>query len=252
MKLALLLPGFLDSPDYLHMRTFEKRLRELGYTTERLDPCSLWKTGNIKNYSITNYLEQIKNRVLFYKNSNPEEIVLIGHSMGGFTSIIAGGRITEVTKIVSLCAPPDRIKSAEDWSGKQFRHSERDLPDNPKQFRGFDVPYSFAEDGLQYSAVEEVKQIDKPLMIFIALDDTVVPPELTEEIVTNANKPFVVRQENMGHDFRHSQKECEIVMDKIEKFLLLRPTGKLFWEESWIASACLSPDQDLGELRDSQ
>lgn len=220
MKLALLLPGFLDSPDYLHMRTFEKRLRELGYTTERLDPCSLWKTGDIGNYSITNYLEQIKERVLSYKNINPEEVVLIGHSMGGFMSIIAGGRISDVTKIVSLCAPPDRVKSAEDWNGKKLRHSERDLPDNPKKFRSFDVPYSFAEDGLQYSAVEEVKKIHKPLMVFIALDDTVVPPKLTEEIVTNANKPYVVRQENMGHDFRHSQKECEIVMGEIEKFLL--------------------------------
>lgn len=31
MKVALLLPGYLDSPDYLHMQTFSKRLSELGY-----------------------------------------------------------------------------------------------------------------------------------------------------------------------------------------------------------------------------
>jgi esterase/lipase len=219
MKIALLLPGYLDSPDYLHMITFEKRLREMGYTTERLDPCNLWKTGDINNYSITNYLEQIKERVSFYKKQSPEEILLIGHSMGGFMSIIAGGRISEVTKIVSLCSPPDRKHVIKKWENK-YKHSERDLPDYPKKFRAFDVPYSFAEDGLQYSACDEVRNIHKPLMIFIASDDTVVPPEDTEEIVKNANNPYVVRQPNLGHNFRHSQEKCNLVMGHIEKFLL--------------------------------
>jgi hypothetical protein len=38
MKVALLLPGYLDSPDYLHMMTFENMLKELGFVVERLDP----------------------------------------------------------------------------------------------------------------------------------------------------------------------------------------------------------------------
>jgi pimeloyl-ACP methyl ester carboxylesterase len=221
MKLALLLPGYLDSPDYLHMKTFEKRLKELSYTVERLDPCNLWKTDDVNNYSITNYIKQVKERVDVYKDQNPEEIILIGHSMGGFTAIIVGNRINEVTKIVSLCPPPDRHGSLEEWKGTGFRHSKRDLPEDPKKFRIFDIPYSFAEDGLQYSALEEVKKSHKSLMIFIALDDVIVPPELTEEIVKNANSPYVVRQEKMGHDFRFSQEECNIVMTKIEEFLKL-------------------------------
>jgi esterase/lipase len=219
MKVALLLPGYLDSPDYLHMMTFEKGLKKLGYTTERLDPCGLWKTGDIKNYTITNYIKQIEDRVDTYKKQNPSETVLIGHSMGGFVSIIAGSKISEVSKIVSLCSPPDRLGSAEDWEGKEYRHSKRDLPGETKKFKTFDVPQSFAEDGLQYSAVEEVKKMHKPLMIFIALEDTVCPPELTEKIVAHANSPYVVRQPGMGHDFRHSRKECDIVWRRIQYFL---------------------------------
>ncbi len=220
MKLALLLPGYLDSPDYLHMKIFEKGLKKLGYTVERLDPCNLWGTGNLQNYTITNYIKQIKDRVELYRQMSPTEVVLIGHSMGAFTSIIAGNRIKEVTKIVSLCPPPDRHRSEAEWKNHGgFRHSERDLPDNPKKTRAFDVPYSFAKDGLQYSTCDEVKNIHKPLMVFIALNDTVVPPELTEEIVKNANNPYVIRQPNMGHNFRHSETECNIVMGEIEKYL---------------------------------
>jgi esterase/lipase len=224
MKVALLLPGYLDSPDYLHMMTFERRLNKLGYTTKRLDPCGLWKTGDIGNYTITNYLKQIEETVDSYKSQNPEDILLVGHSMGGFMAIIAGNRIKEVTKIVSLCAPPDRIKQAKDWKGQHFRRSERDLPNDPHIYRSFDVPYSFAEDGLIYSAVEDVRKIHKPLMIFIALDDTVCLPASTEELVVHANNPYVIRQEHMGHDFRHSQKECDIVMGHIENFLLKKNT----------------------------
>ncbi len=219
MKIALLLPGYLDSPDYLHMITFEKRLKELGYTVERLDPCHLWQTGDVNNYSITNFIKQINERVESYHDQNPDEIVLIGHSMGAFTSIIAGSRIVGVTKIVSLCPPPDRYGSEKEWKGTGFRHSKRDLPNNLNDFRSFDIPYSYAKDGLQYSARDEVRKIKKPLMIFIALDDVVVPPELTEQIVANANNPYVIRQPNMGHDFRFSQEECNIVMAEIERFL---------------------------------
>lgn len=32
MKIAVLLPGYLDSPDYLHMKFFDTRLTRLGYT----------------------------------------------------------------------------------------------------------------------------------------------------------------------------------------------------------------------------
>lgn len=218
MKVALLLPGYLDSPDYLHLVTFEKRLKELGYTVERLDPCNLWKTGDVDSYTITNFIKQIKDRVDYYKNQSPEEIVLIGHSNGAFTSIVAAARIPEVTKIVSLCPPPDKEGSEHKWVNG-LRVSKRDLPDNPKEFREFAIPNSHIKDAVQYSAVEDVKKIHKPIMIFIALDDTVVLPEWTEEIVSNANDPYVVRQPGMGHDFRFSQEQCDIVMSEIEKFL---------------------------------
>ena len=219
MKVALLLPGYLDSPNHLHMRVFEKRLSELGFTVERLDPCHLWETGDADSYSITNYIKQIRERVEFYKDQNPEDVVLIGHSLGGFTAIIAGSRIPEVTRIVSLCPPPDRIGPSLRWEENKPRHSKRELPDDPGQYKAFDIPYSFVDDGFQYSAIEEVKNLYKPIMIFIALEDKSIPPADTERIVANANNPYVVRQPNMGHDFRQSQEECNIVMAEIEKFL---------------------------------
>lgn len=219
MKLAFLLPGFLDSPDYLHLKTFEKRLVELGYTVERIDACNLWTTGNANNYSITNYLKQIEERILTYMNQKPEEIVLIGHSLGGLTSLIAGSRNPLVTRIISLCSPVDISNLSKKWSGKSLKHSERDLPNNPNEKRSFEIPYSFVEDGLQYSALSEIEKIRKPVMLLIAMEDTSVLPTETERLVSKANNAFVVKQSGIGHDFRLSQNDCNVVMGQIEKFL---------------------------------
>lgn len=219
MKVALLLPGYLDSPDYLHLVTFEKRLTELGYTAERIDPCHLWETGDVRNYTLSHYLEQVGRKVAFYSQKGATEIVLIGHSLGGFCAILAGARMTEVTKIVALCPPPDIKIVTKTWDTGLPRKSQRDLPNDPTQSRSFSVPYAFLQDALQYSAQEEVKKISKPLMILIALNDETVLPATTEQIVTNAKDPHVVRLPNMGHSFRRSQEETDVVMGEIEKFL---------------------------------
>lgn len=219
MKLVLLLPGYIDSPDYLHMMIFDKGLSKLGYTVERLDLGNLWRTGKADNYTITNFISQIRERIEYYKDQKPEEIVLIGHSRGAFTAMIAGNRINEVNRIVALCPPPDIKASVGKWVNKGNRVSKRDLPSNSDEFVEFSIPYTYVEDSLRYSAIEEVKNINKPLMIFIALNDTVVKPELTEQIVASANNPYVVRQSNMGHDFRYSENDTRIVLEEIEKFL---------------------------------
>jgi esterase/lipase len=220
MKFALLLPGYLDSPNYFHLITFEKRLKDLGYTVERLDACNLWQDGDVANYSITNFLQQIKNRIDFYKDQNPEEVLLLGHSNGGFTAIIAGSKFPGITKIIALCSPPDKTGSEIKWKNG-LRVSKRDLPNISNQLREFSIPISYLKDALQYSAVDEVKNIKKPLMIFIGLSDEVVPPVETEEIVAAANNPYVVRLEGIGHDFRKSEEQTNCVADEIIKFLRL-------------------------------
>lgn len=219
MKVALLLPGYLDSPDYLHLVTFEKRLKELGYTVERLDPCNLWETGDVNNYSVTNYIKHIKDRIDHYKNQPTEEVVLIGHSLGGFTSILAGNLLPEVTKIVALCPPSSIERLGKKWEDKSFRISKRDLPNRGSKYREFNIPLTFVKDARKYSAIKAVCEIKKPLMILIGMADTSVAPKETEILISSAIDPHVVRMQEIGHDFRFSQEECNVVMTEIEKFL---------------------------------
>jgi esterase/lipase len=219
MKVALLLPGYLDSPDYLHLKTIASTLAEIGYEAEALDPCRLWETGNQNGYTVTNYLKQITDRLAYYSQKSPSELVLIGHSLGGLLSIIAGSQNSNVTRVVSLCAPPDLHTVLQMWKGRSLRISRRDLPRHPSQYRYFEIPITFAEDAIRYSAVEVVNRLSKPLMIFIAGKDTTVLPESTAEIVKNAGHPHIVREAELAHNFRLNPQHCQLVADHIRDFL---------------------------------
>ncbi|MEI8067902.1 MAG: alpha/beta hydrolase [Candidatus Shapirobacteria bacterium] len=220
MKLAIICPGYLQSPDYLDLVNISNRLEKLGYKTERIDPCALWETGDVKNYNTTNYLKTIKDTIDSYKNENLEEVVLVGHSFGGFVVIIAGNRFKEVTKIVSLC-PAFSFKSLSKWDENGIRHSERGLPNDPFKFRIFDVPVSFCEDRNKYSASTELKNLHKPLMVLAALEDDKVSLADIEKELKVANNPHLVKIPNMGHNFNKTLEESNPVADEIEKFLSL-------------------------------
>src|SRR5690606_8838883 len=111
-------------------------------------------------------------------------------------------------------------ESLKKWKNNEVRSSKRDLPENKEKYRIFDIPRAFALDAQNYSAINAAKSINKPLMIFIGLDDKVVLPATTEQLVHATTDSYIVRKEGIGHDFRKSEKDIFLVMEEIEKFLL--------------------------------
>lgn len=68
-KLAVLLPGFLDSKDYAHMVGLEQDLSKIGFTTVRFDPTGTWESsGTINDYSFTQYLSDVTSVINFMDN----------------------------------------------------------------------------------------------------------------------------------------------------------------------------------------
>ena len=221
MKLVLLLPGYLDSPNYFHFKFFTTRLEKLGYTVERPDFCRLWETGNTKNYNTTNFLKDIKYTIDSYKDKKPTEIVLIGHSFGGFMAIIAGNKFKEVTKVIGLCPAVYFAESNDNWDKTGNRYSTRDFPDDSEKIREFNVPFSFVQDREKYSVDKALEELNKPLMVMISMKDTTVLPEWIEKALKKSKNPYIIRMENMGHSFRRSEADTNLVTAEIEKYLKL-------------------------------
>ena len=220
-KLALLLPGFLDSPDYLHMNIFSDELKLMNYDVIKIDPCNLWKSkGNINNYTITNYIQQIRD-IVQSVNKNYSEILLIGHSMGGFVAIISATLIDYVTKVVALCPPAELdIITQHKWNSDGFRISKRDLPEDKTRFVKFIVPISFAKDASKYSAIKSARKLHIPLIIIICNKDKVVNPLETKRICIPGKENIkLIRIDKLGHDFRLNRNETITVWREIANYI---------------------------------
>lgn len=216
LKLALLLPGYVESPDYRHLVVIDSLLTTMGYTVIRVDACHLWQTGDGQNYTTTNYINQVKKIVESYLTRKPTEIVLVGHSLGSLVALQVGNAYQQIVKIICLSPPVHLDKSDHKWVNG-FRISKKDLPDRPSEFREFTIPYSFVEDRKQYSMSGSLKNNKKSLLIIMGEDD----PSIVEfqSLVDDLNLSNFIKIKNMDHDFRQSDKLCNQVALEIKNFL---------------------------------
>jgi len=220
-QLAIFCPGNLDSKDYKHMVDLANGLNKQGYTVVIFEPSGTWESdGDISDYTMTQYLEDVKN-VLEYMlgQANFKYILLGGHSRGGQVSILYAARDSRISLVLGIMPSSRRTmmgKRYDEWKKTGFRVSLRDLPNDKSQKREFRVPFSSAEDVIQYDVVEDVKRIKVPIILIAGeLDDTVLP-EYVKEIFDSANEPkrFIIIP-GIGHDYRFNDSEVALVNEKI-------------------------------------
>lgn len=215
--LAVLLPGFLDSKDYLDLATLARVLETKGYFVVRFDPAGTWESGgDIKNYTMTQYLKDIKrviDRVKSWSGMAFDKTTVIGHSFGAQVSISYGCR-NDVSGVVAIMAPysPWRNMSREEWEKTGFRTSERKNPPPDNGYRTYKVPLSFAVDRSRYDTLNEVKSLNVPLILIVGSEDNTVPPEDVMKIYKAANQPKeIVILDGVGHDYKADPAQTGVV-----------------------------------------
>lgn len=219
-KLAILCPGYLDSKDYRGLVGLAETLEEQGYTVVRFEPTGTWKSeGDISDYTISQYLEDVKN-VLEYmlSQTNYKQILLGGHSRGGQVSILYAARDSRISIVLGIMpsSGPIQGQRREEWEKAGVSISQRDLPNDKNKTIEFRVPFNHVLDRDQYDAVGDAKKIKVPIILIAGELDDLVPPDEVKEIYNNTNEPkkFLVIP-NIGHNYRHNDNEVKIVNEKI-------------------------------------
>jgi len=219
-KLAILCPGYLDSKDYRGLVGLAEMLQEQKYTVVRFDPTGTWESeGDISDYTMTQYLEDIKN-VLGYMLYQPsyKYVLLGGHSRGGQMSILYAARDSRISLVLGIMpsAGPTTGEQREEWKRAKIKVSQRDLPDNKDKSIEFKVPFSHVLDRDRYDVVGDVKKVIVPIILIAGGLDDIVLPEDVKEIFDNANEPkkFLVIP-GIGHDYRHNDSQVLLVNKKI-------------------------------------
>ncbi len=226
-KIAILSPGFLDCPKSLKMHIFAETLSTLGYATCIVDPCGLWYGKQHELYTLKGYLRDIRRALGIMKNRvlKPKNILLLGHSIGGYLSVIAAHQNPEVSQLAIFCAPSDLsfIAKDENWKNTGIKISKRTNINHfqPKENRTFELPYSLAEEMLQSNALDLIGKISANTMFFTALDDEVVPQENSSRLIKAACQENVAYQAEIGcvgHHFNYDIATTKRVAMHIKKY----------------------------------
>ncbi len=224
-KLALVLPGKLDTKDYAHMKSHVHYLSGLGYFAVSFDPPGTWESpGDISLYTMTNYLKAINELIEHYGN---KPTFVMGHSRGGSMAMLAGitnPHIEKFAAVMSYYSFKPEIHGEypnQEWKTKGYHLSKREIPgaefsDERKEFK---LPYSFLEDQIQYDMEEGLRKSKKPKLFFFGTKDILVKPEVVNHAYSIASEPKKLHTLNTGHRYRHDEALIEEVNTTVGDFL---------------------------------
>lgn len=218
-RLALVLPGRLDTKDYAHMRSHVDLLASKGYFAVSFDPPGTWESkGDLSIYSATNYIKAIKELIDYFGN---RPTILAGHSRGAGMATIAGTRFEEVIGFVSIMGKAS-YKSKKDpkWEKDGSKIHTRDTPlEYAERTKTFDLSYDFVRDSWQYDATDDLKVCKKPKLFVAGDKDALVSLSVIEEIYNISAEPKKLVVLNSGHDYRKDEKLIEEVNELIGEFI---------------------------------
>lgn len=87
-KFAIVIPGRLDTKDYIHNTSLVDSLASRGYFALSFDPPgTCGSSGDIQLYTTTNYLKAVDELINYFGS---KMTVLAGHSRGGTIAMLAG------------------------------------------------------------------------------------------------------------------------------------------------------------------
>ena len=219
-KFALIIPGKLDTKNYANMVSHVNYMANKGYFALSFDPPGTWESqGDIKIYTMTNYLKAINEIISHYGN---KPTVIIGHSRGGRMAELAGAINPHVEGFVSIMGTlrQENINIKKDEWEEKYAVSLRDLPPGGgEKIKKHVLPYSFYEDEINYQLTDEIKHSKKPKLFFLGKRDTILNPQIIRDAYKLFSQPKELYELDSGHDYRLDLKIVDEVNNVIGNFL---------------------------------
>ncbi len=220
-KLAIIIPGRLDTKDYFHNTTLVDSLSELGYFALSFDPPGTWESpGDISLYTTSNCIRAVQELVELFGN---KPTVLAGHSRGGTIAMLAGPLIPPVSHIIPIFS---YYGAPSDPTGERIVNgavmSYRDLPPGTKKTKEqkeFALPLNYFEDGKQYDALPTLRSYTKPKLFFYGKQDVMNDPEDVKKAFEGSAEPKEIYSVDSEHDYRRHPEVVREINQKIAEFL---------------------------------
>lgn len=218
-KLAILIPGRLDTKDYANFISHAELLAEHGFLSLAFDPPGTWESdGKIEDYTTTNYIKAVNEIIEYFGNRST---LLFGHSRGGTAAILScmqNPAINGIALIMANYGPPTPPRDQTDG----FIVSHNDLPPGTsitKKQKVFRLPISYWTDGQKYNPIQALVKCTKPKILIYGTEDEFVSPDEVKKIYRQIPDPKMIFEVNSEHDYRRNKNAIQEVNNAIGKFL---------------------------------
>lgn len=201
-KLAIVIPGRLDTKDYIHNTSLVDSLANQGIFALSFDPPGTWDSpGDVNDYTTTNYIKVINELIAHYNKPT----LLLGHSRGGCVAMLAANNplVVGVVAIMASYGPPSLPDQNAVDQG--YLDEYRDLP--PGDTRSvekvhFKLPINYFTDGSKYNPLNTFPYLKIPKLIIYGDKDEFYEPQEVEEIYQTHAEPKSIHLVHSVHDYR--------------------------------------------------
>ncbi|MFA5386301.1 MAG: alpha/beta fold hydrolase [Candidatus Paceibacterota bacterium] len=219
-KLALILPGRLDTKDYACFSSHADYLAKQGFYAVAFDPPGTWESpGAIDLYTTTNYIKAVNELIEYFGN---KPTLLLGHSRGAAVSIFASENSAVVCIVPIMANFGEPTAPGKEAMNKGYKLSYRDLPpgtSETKEQKEFKLPIAYWKDGEQYNAGEILKNCKKSKLLIYGDQDEFTPVETVRKLFEDTPEPKIIKELHSTHDYRYSPDSIEEVNAELGKFL---------------------------------
>lgn len=182
--------GFSIGKDLKPIRTISQTLVRNGYGMMRFDFTGLGQSGgDFSNTNFSSNCEDLRNAADYLRTHYQAPKILIGHSFGGTAALKLVDELPEVGAIATIGSPCDTTHIVHQFADQLTEIEEEGEAKVLLGGRPFVIKEQFLEDIGNQDIAKEIRDMDKPLMIFHSPQDRVVGIQNASHIYSQAKHP---------------------------------------------------------------
>lgn len=218
-RIALLLPGRLDTKDYANFVSHAVFLARKDFFVVAIDPPGTWESpGDIASYSTSTYMKAV-NELIDYFGNRPT--LLLGHSRGGAVAMLVSSNpavagVVLVNAAYGYPSPPDP-KLIENDALPEYRDMPPGNTRTDKK-RLFNLPLAYFKDGAKHYPAGALARFGGAKLLIHATQDEFTAIEEVKEIYNNLSEPKMFLEIDCEHDYRLYPNEIESVNSLLREF----------------------------------
>jgi esterase/lipase len=158
-------------------------LAQKGYAVLRFDFSGLGaSTGDFSNCNFTTTIEDINAAIRYLTDHYTAPTVLIGHSLGGTSSLAVAVDNDSIKKVITIASPSQPSHVLHHF-GHALTLLEQNIPSSFEVAGEFyDINPQFVDDVRSWDMQVQLSQLNKPVLIFKVENDKLVSGKDADEI----------------------------------------------------------------------